>query len=771
MKKTLIVTFIAVMIASTLFAEDSSTVHFDVGHLREGPGGCEFGYNDLGKVSVGLRAELPTALYFISLQESESLSDITCEVISRQLIATVDVEETLGDIPTSSSPETYSGAVELRNQHALGQEPVYPVEIVNHGNRKWAKIMVFPVTIDAGGECYFNESIGVRVKNRRVAASALLTSIDLGDPEGALAGIVMSASAGTTSYLIVTSSPLYQSVVELANYRISLGINTTVELIDDILAAYDGRDDAEKLRERLIDFYSGGGQYVLLAGDETQLPIRYAYPYSTTSTPAPNYLQICDLYFADVSGDWDSDNDGIWGENYVDEVDLTPELMVGRLPFNLPGEVDNYVDKLIDYETNPGNGDVDYLERAFFFSSDQMRDDHFGAQHAVIGGAYPGYFEIDTANGVELARGDDPAPYNLPASELISIISSGYGVVNVIAHGNHQLFEVRTSGYNEWPKSRFLTIEGSASDGTVHRLEPNGRVSFYYSLACDNGAFDKDQPPFNFPQPNMVQSLLGLGDAGAVGFVANSRWGWVSSSYLIQTAFFDSLFAHPGRPAVCAMYDAKAAYPFYRDQVLGIDYFGDPVLNVYTAKPGQLSMNIEESDLNLTVKVTSNSSPVSDCAVIVSRSDSILQSSLTAANGTVILTCDLETDTEYTIAAVKDSFAVGRTVYVPTVITDVDDDSDLLPTRFNLCQNYPNPFNPSTTIRFELARKSAVRLAVHNILGQVVTVLKDEAMPAGVHHAIWNGTDQGGNEVGSGIYLYRLETSDFIEGKKMLLLR
>jgi len=188
------------------------------------------------------------------------------------------------------------------------------------------------------------------------------------------------------------------------------------------------------------------------------------------------------------------------------------------------------VDKLIAYETDPGGGDREYLNHAFFFSSDQMRDYSQGGQHGRISAAYPDQFVIDTVIGVEATSGEDVTPSNASAHDLVDILGSGHGIVNVLAHGACLLFEVRTSGYNNSPKSRFTTLPGDGLSGSVSDIPATGKTGFYYSLACDNGAFDKDQPPFNQPYTNLVGAFLTQPQAGAVAFVANTRWGWVGAS-------------------------------------------------------------------------------------------------------------------------------------------------------------------------------------------------------------------------------------------------
>ena len=89
----------------------------------------------------------------------------------------------------------------------------------------------------------------------------------------------------------------------------------------------------------------------------------------------------------------------------------------------------------------------------------------------------------------------------------------------------------------------------------------------------------------------------------------------------------------------------------------------------------------------------------------------------------------------------------------------------------SLYQNYPNPFNPATTIRFYLPEKGGVLLEIFDVSGKYVACIVDESMERGRHTIEWNGQDQNGNPVSSGVYFYRLKAGKNTISRKMVLLR
>ncbi|MBI5868658.1 MAG: HYR domain-containing protein, partial [candidate division Zixibacteria bacterium] len=104
-------------------------------------------------------------------------------------------------------------------------------------------------------------------------------------------------------------------------------------------------------------------------------------------------------------------------------------------------------------------------------------------------------------------------------------------------------------------------------------------------------------------------------------------------------------------------------------------------------------------------------------------------------------------------------------------LTLVAGKSDPVPSTYALLQNYPNPFNPSTVIRFRLPAAADAKLTIYNVLGQTVRVLFNGNLSAGEHSYEWNGLNENGESVQSGIYFYRLETPSWSDSKKMTFLK
>ena len=137
---------------------------------------------------------------------------------------------------------------------------------------------------------------------------------------------------------------------------------------------------------------------------------------------------------------------------------------------------------------------------------------------------------------------------------------------------------------------------------------------------------------------------------------------------------------------------------------------------------------------------------------------------------TSIVIPDLGSDGEYlvTITAMYQTGSASAGYYIDYVQANGPEDASLVT---ELKGNYPNPFNPTTNIEFSLKKSDRVELVIYNIAGQKVKTLVSGEMKADTHRITWNGTDDRGNTVSSGIYFYKLQTTEYTKTRKMLMLK
>ena len=98
-------------------------------------------------------------------------------------------------------------------------------------------------------------------------------------------------------------------------------------------------------------------------------------------------------------------------------------------------------------------------------------------------------------------------------------------------------------------------------------------------------------------------------------------------------------------------------------------------------------------------------------------------------------------------------------------------DSDVLPEVFALRQNYPNPFNPITTLRYDLPEQAIVNIIIYDMLGRKIAQLVSAKQEAGYRSFQWDATDMYGKSVSAGIYLYQIQAGEFVQTRKMVLLK
>ncbi len=114
---------------------------------------------------------------------------------------------------------------------------------------------------------------------------------------------------------------------------------------------------------------------------------------------------------------------------------------------------------------------------------------------------------------------------------------------------------------------------------------------------------------------------------------------------------------------------------------------------------------------------------------------------------------------------------LGNEISIPVelIVASANSDDDLIIYKNELLANYPNPFNPTTTINYSIANESNVSIDIYNSKGQLIKTLVNEFLEAGVHSTVWNGTDNNGKIVSSGIYFTKLSIGNEIKTQKMIM--
>ncbi|MHC1736774.1 MAG: T9SS type A sorting domain-containing protein [Ignavibacteriaceae bacterium] len=152
------------------------------------------------------------------------------------------------------------------------------------------------------------------------------------------------------------------------------------------------------------------------------------------------------------------------------------------------------------------------------------------------------------------------------------------------------------------------------------------------------------------------------------------------------------------------------------------------------------------------------------------------------SGGTIFGSVELHNDTALVSAfyppdsiniARRDSFVLraDAVIFEEATLTSIIAEPNMTPETFSLSQNYPNPFNPTTQIKFQLPIDSRVDLRIYDILGREVATLLSDDLKTGYYTTEWNGRNNSGVMVSSGIYIYRIVAGKFVQTKKMMMLK
>jgi hypothetical protein len=476
--------------------------------------------------------------------------------------------------------------------------------------------------------------------------------------------------------LIITpkdNDAYYNACIPLRDWKNEKGVKTIIknDYVENSSLYGGGTDTAEMIRSMIKWYYDNEDlQWVLLVGDVgtgiNELPIREVYNPDVVDVGPPNseystwndYIKPTDFYYADLTGNWNEDGDGNWGESSIrndngkDEIEWTPEVYVGRLPANSTNELEIMINKTLKYETNPtigawmnrmllaggisdvaGSGsppdpDGEDESRLTTYIWQQYTSKEMGFKHLEAHTYYV----------------PPPPKYTLSQANLVSDFHSGYSTVIIAGHGTPFEMSSQSIGvvYNDGD---------AASAGNI------GMPSLVYGDACTTSSYDKNDG-------SIGERLIKEPNAGAIGYIGGLRVTWYlpddyDFNYLNRAnarLFFKEFFENRAFQQGKALYDSKVAYlnsfvfenplsdirqEWQRKNILTYNLLGDPEVDIYTKKPGNLtnyfSGNIYEGQLVKLTIMDNNSRLIPYARVNLKSTDGKYHTEYADINGDVFI--------------------------------------------------------------------------------------------------------------------------------------
>lgn len=424
-------------------------------------------------------------------------------------------------------------------------------------------------------------------------------------------------------YCIITRDSLIPSFEKIIAWKRTKGIDAGAVSLESILLnsycygdTVSGiNDDAGKIRQYLQYAYqSGKGKYVFFGGNYTNLPLRYGTGTYNTWTYLTDELAgnvPTDQYFSELNTNWNQDNDIYYGEsNY--NMDYNPELFVGRLLCEKSKDIYNYTDKLLRYERNPGNGDFEYLKKAFYCQSDHTQQYH-EAQYLVTT-----CNDIFTTNTIleELPRPGAWNPTFPSGTQVIdSMNAQQYGYLNWLGHGHPLAICTKSDSLRKSDAVYGITSIQVDSLPYIRRESGNGLdnlnnkdyPAIAYAISCTITPFDIYMPVYQ-GYPNIGQSFTMGEDYGGPALIGNTRVGVVSISKRLQGKFNAKIKEYSLGEALS--YAKKENNYSKHYMALTTNLIGCPELHMWTNIPSSFGNIVKNdtssSDTNLSFTANSD---------------------------------------------------------------------------------------------------------------------------------------------------------------------
>jgi hypothetical protein len=443
----------------------------------------------------------------------------------------------------------------------------------------------------------------------------------------------LGVGPGDYDYVIITKTDWVSAFQPLADWKTQKGVPATIVTTTWIYdsGGYSGTN-VQKIRAFVQDAYENWGTiYVLLGGDTNTVPCHTKTFSGVDPDPVPN-----DVYYADFDSDW------------------TCEVNIGRAsvtsPGNGNGQIGNFINKIMTYETDPPL--TDYAKNIAFFGFDLDSWTHAEQCKINIDTSYvPASWSMTTVY-------DSQGGNHL--TNVINALNAGQNLVN---HADHSNNDCMGTGY--------VNHDWLLYSDDMDALTNGNKQSILYSMGCDPAAFDVS----NCIAEHFVRNSNG----GGMAFIGNSRYGWYNYgtydtlSMGFDVHFFESLFSENLYHLGAAFSDHKndayqeeAGDNYYKYIFTELTLLGDPELPVWTENPSTCVVSHPSSiplgSSSFTVHVqTTGGSDIQNAYVCLWKGDEIYERGTTNPAGDVTFTIVPETGGTMQVTVTKQNYLPSET--------------------------------------------------------------------------------------------------------------
>jgi hypothetical protein len=605
----------------------------------------------------------------------------------------------------------------------------------------------------------FESSPSARTVNRRSLQSELrsieIVSNAVVNPEavcGSGAVIVDSRDLVYGEYVIITTAEYESYAQELADWKTSKGVPTSVYTTDWIDSIYGFYDLQQDIRAFLTDCRDYGVEFVLIYGDDDVVPGRRVkmrvgalweeYPPS-------------DLYWSDINDMipgadmWDSNYNRIWGEFQIDVLDYHPDLWVGRGSVNSPEECGIFNQKIFIYEG--------CASRVVFENPEAVET--IGYTTALLTGTGYGSVDAELISQMVPSGWVEEKCYESNGTNGVMIT---YDMINSsphhVYHATHGAPDRFFLPDGDFLLEYFLTLSNISSDGLP---------AIFNTMSCGLGRLDDFEC---------------MGDAwnnspGGGGFGAfNSRAGFLDpgcigngtseilSRYFYQVMWNDDQYILGVAHLMGSDEMAPATTTVEDWCVKEYNLFGDPELPMWFSQPPCLDAVHAATitgNSTVTVTVTSGGVPVEGARVCLQKGDWKTGDIYLVGNTDALGECSFFVTPASTGEITVVAWARDHLYYQGTIgVTGTDlEDSEASAHSNTIGTAYPCPASGSVSIPFSISSSGMIELSIYDISGRLTVRLAMDDMSAGEHSITWDLMDDSGNDVPAGIYFVSINSA------------